>query len=492
MLLLDITIVNVALPAIQKDLSSSFADLQWVVDAYALTLAAALLTSGSLADLYGRRLMYLIGLAAFSVASLLCGLATNTLFLQLARGAQGIGGAIMFSVSLALLADAFRGKDRGIAFGVWGAITGLAVAVGPLVGGALTSGLSWRWIFFVNLPIGVLAVGITATRVRESRDPRPRRPDWLGFVTFTASLAFLVFGLIKSSERGFTAPLVLGCFAAAAFLMAAFVTVEFVVEHPMFDLGLFRKPTFSGAAIAAFGVSATIFSMFLYLTIYLQDVLGYSAYGTGVRLLTASAGIFVTAGIAGRLSSRVPVRFLIGPGLLLIGAGLLVMRGLDAQSTWTHLVPGLVLAGVGVGMLNPPLASTAVGVVPPHQAGMASGINSTFRQVGIATGIALLGSLFASQVRQAAAIDLARVPGIDGHATAIGSSLTNGQLAKTLGTLPPADRAQVAGAARAAFTTGLDHILLVAGIMALIAGVLTLLLIRSQDFVHALAEPAVG
>ncbi|MBO0884293.1 MAG: MFS transporter, partial [Mycobacterium sp.] len=401
MLLLDITIVNVALPDIQKDLHSSFSGLQWVVDAYALTLAACLLTAGSLADLFGRRLLYLIGVTGFSVASLLCGVATNSLFLQIARGAQGVGGAIMFAVSLALLADAFRGKDRGLAFGIWGAITGLAVAIGPLVGGVLTSGLSWRWIFFVNLPIGAVALAITASRVQESRDPRPRRPDWLGFVSFTAALTFLVFALIESSNRGFTDSLVLGCFAASGVLLVAFVALESFCRHPMFELALFRKPTFTGGSIAAFGLSASIFAMFLYLTLYLQDLLQYSALGTGLRLLTASAGIFVVAGIAGRLSSKIPVRYLIGPGLLIVGASLLLMRGLTANSSWTHLAPGLALAGVGVGLINPPLASTAIGVVPPRQAGMASGINSTFRQVGIATGIALLGSLFASRVGSA-------------------------------------------------------------------------------------------
>src|SRR4249920_1296601 len=250
MLLLDITIVNVALPDIQKALHSSFSDLQWIVDAYALTLAAFLLTAGSLADMYGRRLMYLIGLVVFTCASALCGFAASTLMLQLSRALQGTGAAIMFAVSLALLADAFRGKDRGVAFGVWGAITGLAVAVGPVVGGVLTSGLSWRWIFFVNLPIGLAAILLTFMRVHESRDPRPRRPDWLGFVTFTAALSFLVFALIKSTDRGFTDGLVLGCFAAAAVLLVAFLAVEFAGRYPMFDLSLFRKPTFAGGSIA--------------------------------------------------------------------------------------------------------------------------------------------------------------------------------------------------------------------------------------------------
>jgi EmrB/QacA subfamily drug resistance transporter len=491
MLLLDITIVNVALPNIQQDLDSSFSDLQWVVDAYALTLAAALLTSGSLADLFGRRRLYVIGLGIFTLASLLCGTATGSLFLELARGLQGIGGAIMFAVSLAMLAQTFRGKDRGVAFGVWGAITGLAVAVGPVVGGALTSGLSWRWIFFVNLPIGLLAAAITVARVLESRDPQPRRPDWIGFVTFTASMSALVFALIKSSERGFSDGLVLGCFVLAAVLLIVFLVAEINGGHPMFDLALFRKPTFSGGLVAAFGVSASIFSMLLYLTLYLQDVLGYPALQTGLRLLSASGAIFVFAAVSGRVSSQVPVRFLIGPGLIVVAVGLLLMRGLYAGSAWTHLAPGLIVSGVGVGLMNPPLASTAVGVVAPRQAGMASGINSTFRQVGIATGIALLGSLFASRVKSAAGDRLSAVSGLSHHAQQlIGTSLTDGQLGHVLSGLPPAQRGPVEIAARAAFTAGLNRILLVAAIVAVVSGLLSLLLIRSQDFVQHEPEAA--
>lgn len=488
MLLLDITIVNVALPDVQRELHSSFSDLQWVVDAYALTLAATLLTCGSLADLFGRRRAYLAGLTVFTIASLLCGLATGTLFLQLARGLQGVGGAAMFAVSLAILAETFHGRERGLAFGVWGAVTGLAVAVGPVVGGALTSGISWRWIFYVNVPVGLLALLVTWTRVRESRDPRPRRPDWWGFAAFTGSLAFLVFALIKSGERGFTDTLVLECFAAAAVLLCAFLAIEVAGRQPMFDLSLLRKPTFSGGLVASFTMASSIFAMLLYLTLYIQDVLGYSAFGTGLRLLVASGPIFVVAAISGRLSSRVPVRLLIGPGGIVVGLGLLWMRGLGASSDWTHLIPGLLLAGVGIGMINPPLASTAVGVVPARQAGMASGVNSTFRQVGVATGIALLGSLFATRVASVVTEQLSRVPGLSSQAPQFASALTNGESSAAIAHLPPSQRPAAAAAARAAFTAGLDHILLVAAVIALVGGVLSLLLIRSRDFVSPTEE----
>jgi EmrB/QacA subfamily drug resistance transporter len=484
MLLLDVTIVNVALPDIQSSLHSSFAGLQWVVDAYALTLAALLLTAGSLADLYGRKLLYIIGLAGFTIASLLCGVAGDTLLLQLSRGLQGVGGAIMFSVSLALLADAFRGKDRGVAFGIWGAITGLAVAIGPLLGGALTSGLSWRWIFFVNLPVGIFAVVVTVTKVSESKPPRARRPDWVGFVLFTLALANLVYGLIESNQRSFTDTRVLSCLIAAGVLLILFIVAEARGRQPMFDLALFKLPTFSGGALAAFALSASIFSLLLYLVLYVQDVLGFSPFATGLRLLVISGGIIATSTIAGRLTSHVPVRFLIGPGLLLVGVGLLLMRGLTASSEWTHLVPGMIVVGAGIGMINPPLASTAVGVVQPQQAGMASGINSTFRQVGIATGIALLGSLFSSRVKESVLQSVATVPGLAGHGAQLATAIQSGQAGQAISHLPAADRGPAALITRVAFTTALDRILLVGAIVALTAAVVCFSTIRSKDFVQ--------
>jgi EmrB/QacA subfamily drug resistance transporter len=482
MLLLDITIVNVALPDIQQALHSSFSDLQWVVDAYALTLAAFLLTAGSIADMYGRRLLYLVGLVVFTAASALCGFAESTLMLQLSRALQGVGGAIMFAVSLALLADAFRGKDRGIAFGIWGTITGLAVAIGPLLGGALTSGLSWRWIFFVNVPFGIVAVLISVLRVSESRAPQASGPDWPGFVIFTVALSSLVYGLIESNQKSFSNGLVLGCLAAAAVLLAVFVFVEWHRAHPMFDLSLFRLPTFSGGSVAAFGLSASIFSMLLYLVLYLQDILGYSPLATGVRLMFLSGAILVTATVAGRLSSHVPVRLLIGPGLIMVGIGLLIMRGLNAGSTWTHLIPGMIVGGLGIGLVNPPLASTAVGVVPPQRAGMASGINSTFRQVGIATGIALLGTLFSSQVKSAVETRVTAVPALSHQGPKIAAAVQSGEIGQLIAKLPPQARQTVGMITRGAFATGLNSILLVAAIIAFVAGVISLLTIRSRDF----------
>jgi MFS family permease len=367
---------------------------------------------------------------------------------------------------------------------VWGAVTGLAVAIGPLLGGLLTTGLSWRWIFFVNAPIGIAAVIISVLKVAESRAPHATRPDWAGFSLFTVALSSLVYGLIESNQRSFTDPLVLGCFAAAAVLLVVFVVVELRTAAPMFDLSLFRLPTFSGGSVAAFGLSASIFSMLLYLVLYIQDILGYSALATGVRLMVISGGILLTSTVAGRLTSRVPIRLLIGPGLIIVGIGLLLMRGLNAGSSWTHLIPGMIVGGIGVGLVNPPLASTAVGVVPPQRAGMASGISSTFRQVGIATGIALLGALFSNQVRNDVLARVSAVPGLAARGPEIAAAVQSGQIGPVIAKLPAPAGQAVGTITRTAFTTGLNRILLVAAIIALVSGVVSLAAIRGKDFVH--------
>ena len=480
MLLLDITVVNVALPRIQAGLKASFTDLQWVIDAYALTLAALLLTAGSLADKLGRRRIFAIGLVVFSVSSLVCGLAQSPLMLNLSRGVQGVGGAMMFATSLALLGQAYRGRDRGVAFGVWGAVTGAAVSVGPVVGGGLTQGFSWRWIFLVNVPIGVVALALTTAKLEESRDPQGARLDIPGVVAFTAALGTLVFALIESSLKGWGSVVVEGCLVASVVLIVAFVLIERRTRAPMLDLALFRSPAFDGASFVAFAVSASIFSMFLYLTLYLQDILDLSPLGAGLRFLTLSGVVLITAGLAGRLTTVVPVRLLMGVGLLLSGLAMLLMRGLTVSSHWTHLLAGLIVGGAGVGLVNPPLASTAIAVVPPHQAGMGSGINSTFRQVGIATGIAALGSIFTSEIRSHVTAGLRAAH--QGGANALVSAISNGQTQQAIGRLPPQSRAAVAGIARASFIAGLNDLFLVAAIVAFAGGVAALALIRSRDF----------
>jgi EmrB/QacA subfamily drug resistance transporter len=451
MLLLDITIVNVALPDIQRAFGASLSDLQWTIDAYALTLAAFLLTAGSLADLFGRRRLFATGLVVFTVGSLACGLADSSLFLVIARAGQGVGGAIMFATSLALIAQAFQGRERAVAFGLLGAITGVAVAVGPVLGGVLTSGVSWRWIFFVNVPIGVGALAATLTKVEESRSPSARRPDVAGFVTFSTGLAALTFGLIRSEPDGWGSTTVVASLLAAAALLVAFVIVERAQREPMLDLGLFRKPTFSGALIAALAVNGSLFSLLTYLILYFQQSLGLSASATGVRFLPLTVAIFFASGMAGRASERVPARLLIAPGFVLVGAGLLLMRGVTVGSEWTHLLPGMIVAGFGAGLVNVPLAATAIGLVEPERAGMASGVNTTFRQVGTATGVAALGSIFARHLH-------AGTP------------------------------AQI----QAGVVDGLNEILLIGACVAFVAVLATLVLIRQHDFVDQPAHDAVG
>jgi EmrB/QacA subfamily drug resistance transporter len=487
MLLLDITVVNVALPDIQRALHSSFSDLQWVVNAYALTLAAFLLTSGAVSDLIGRKRVFIAGLFVFTGASAVCGLSTTPLMLNLARAVQGTGGAMMFSTSLALIAQAFHGKERGTAFGVFGAVTGAAVAVGPVLGGIITSGIGWKWIFFVNVPIGAVAIFIAFTQVADSRDPDATGVDWAGLVTFSGSLFLLVYALVQGNEKGWGSTEIVAFLAAAAVLLLIFVLVEHLQTRPMLDLSLFRRPAFAGANIVAFALSGSFFAMFLYLTLYIQDVLGYTPIQAGLRFLPTTLLSFAVAPIAGKLSVKVPVRLLLGSGLTLVGLGLIAMTTISANSHWTVLIPAFVLAGAGVGLVNPPLASTAIGVVPPERSGMASGINSTFRQVGIATGIAGLGAVFQHSVTHGTTKALAA----SGHAQEIlgaahgklGTLLESGEVSKIARSLSPAASRALDHSYRVGFTGAFTTIAIIAAVLALSGAFLAFLLVRSRDFV---------
>jgi EmrB/QacA subfamily drug resistance transporter len=487
MLLLDITVVNVALPVIQRDLDADFSHLQWVVDAYALTLAALLLTAGSLADRYGRRLIFAGGLVLFVAASLLCGFSTTPTMLDLARGLQGIGGAAMFATSLALLAQEFEGRERATAFSIWGATTGLAVAIGPLVGGALVDGIGWEWIFFVNVPIGALCMWITVAKVRETRDPSQGGVDLLGVITFSTALFFLIFALIRGNGEGWGSALIVTLLVIAGLMLAAFVAVERRVANPMFDLNLFRKTTFCGASIVAFCLSASMFAMFLYVTLYMQNVLDFTAFETGLRFLPLSLLSFFAAALSGRLSERLPVRYFMAGGLLLVAGGLLLMHGVSVDSKWTTLLGGFILSGIGIGLINPPLASTAIGVVRPQQSGMASGINTTFRQVGIATGIAALGAIFQARVEsKLSELPLPRQASSRVHELA--EAITSGGSKQAIGNAPQQARGQITEAANQAFVAGFNTILLVAVVIAVFGAVSALVLVRKRDFV-AVAAP---
>lgn len=488
MLLLDITVVNVALPSIQRSLHSSFSDLQWVVDAYSLTLAAFLLTAGVLGDMYGRRAIFAIGLAVFSVSSLVCGLATSSTMLNLSRAVQGVGGAIMFATSVALIASAFHGRDRGTAFGVYGAVLGGAVAIGPLIGGALTSSVGWRWIFFVNVPVGVFAVAVTLLQVAESREPNTRRVDWIGFVSLSGCLFMLVLALIRGNYDGWTSPLILGLFVGSAALLVVFLLAEWRQSDPMLDLSLFRRPAMVGVSQAAFMLAASIFALFLYLTLYIQDDLGYSPLAAGVRFLPITMMSFVVAPIAGKLTVRLPSRLLLGAGLLLITGGLLLMGTTSPTSGWTQLLPGFIVAGAGIGMVNPVLASASVSVVPWQRSGMASGANATFRQIGIATGIAGLGAIFAHeiQVKTVAALHASAAGRIvvERGGSHLGQALQAGGVREALGAIPfPAARNALLDAYRVGFSSTLNELLVIGSVVAFVGAALSLALVRQRDFV---------
>jgi EmrB/QacA subfamily drug resistance transporter len=484
MLLLDITVVNVALPDIQRELDASLSSLQWVVDAYALTLAAFLLTAGSLGDRLGRRRVFTLGFALFTFASFLCGIAGDPTLLNLARGLQGVGGAGMFATSLALIGQEFQGKDRATAFGVWGATVGGAVAIGPLVGGVITEHLGWEWIFFVNIPIGLVAILLTERKIANVVAPDAEPIDLPGVVTFSLALFLLIFGLIRGNPEGWGSPLILACLGGAVALLAAFIAIEARSDHPMLDLRLFRKPAFNGVSAVAFGLSAGMFAMFLYLTIYMQGVLDYSPLEAGLRFLPLTALSFIAAPIAGTLSHRIPIRVLLGLGLSLVGAGLLLMHGVSADSEWTTLLAGFLIAGVGIGVTNPGIGQAAIAVVPVEKSGMGSGINTTFRQVGIATGVAALGAIFQSRVDSKLTELMPNAPNGLGELVASGGSRAAAAAA------PPGLHDRVVQASNEAFVSGFNEIILIAAVLSFVGAALGFALVRSKDFVQPTGEAA--
>jgi EmrB/QacA subfamily drug resistance transporter len=398
MLMLDIAVVNTALSRIAGDLHTGLGGLQWVVDAYTLALAATVLTAGALADRFGRRRLFTCGLILFTGASMLCALAGDIAFLNTARAIQGIGGAIMFAVSLALLANAFPdAKERAGALAAYGATIGASFAVGPLIGGALTSGLGWRWIFLINLPLGLACLAITHTHVLESKDRAARRVDLGGLITLTAGLFLLILALLRGNEDGWASALIVGELGAAAALIATFLAIETRVAEPMLPLNLFRNGAFTGAQIGAFAISASFFAVFFYMTLYLQQVLGLSAIEAGLVYLPGTVTMFFVSGATSAMGERVSGRAMVSVGLVLVGAGMALLTLAQVNSSWTVGLPGSILAMIGTGLFNPAISGFALGSVPERQSGLAAGVNDTFRQAGIAVGVAALGALIPAQ-----------------------------------------------------------------------------------------------
>jgi EmrB/QacA subfamily drug resistance transporter len=457
MLLVDVTIVNVALPGMARQLHTTFQDLQWVIDLYALVLAALVLTVGSVADRIGRRRTYLLGLALFAASSLTCGLAGNAALLIAARGVQGVGAAAMFATTMALISSSYSGRDRGVAFGAWGAVNGAAAAAGPIAGGLLTTHFGWRWIFLVNLPVSVVAVALTLLVVPESRDPHPRGVDLPGMVSFTAAAAALTYALIRGSfVSGFT----LGLLGAAVVALGVFVVVERWQPNPMLDLALLRNGSFTAMLAAGALLSAAAWAAMTYESLWLQSVLGLSAIQAGLVVLPCSLAAFTVSGGIGRVLHRAPPRLLIGSGLLVIAAGALAQAVIRPGSGWPVVVPGLVLVGAGAGLSVASLSATAMAAVPGSRAGMAAGTVSTFRQLGYAFGIAVLGDVFRAGVQHVA-----------GHRLA--APLSGGQAGAVM-----ARSSGLADLVRRAFADGLDLTFLAAAGMGLAGAVVVFTLVR--------------
>jgi EmrB/QacA subfamily drug resistance transporter len=474
MLLVDVTIVQVALPTIQHRLHASFSDLQWVIDAYALALATLILTWGSLADRFGRKRVFLIGLGFFTVASFLCGVATSSTFLIWSRAVQGVGGAAMFATGLALIGQEFQGAERHRPIAMWGATVGAATAVGPLVGGALTSGLGWRWIFFVNVPIGVVVVWLAVKEMVNVTDGVKSRLDWAGLVTFSLAMFLLVYGFIRANADGWTSSTIVALFVAAVIVMAIFAVAEHVQQRPMFDLSLFRRPSFVGVSLSTLAIGAGMFAIYPYITFYLQNDLGYSPFQGGLRLLPSTVLAFAVPLWFRPVAERIAPRVALGTGMLITTVGLGSMVAMSSSSTWLVLVPGLLLTGIGIGIVNPAIARIALGVVAPQRAGMASGISNTFRTGGLAIGVAAFGALFERKVSSALAVTyhhqvpvLARIVASSGVAAAVKAN---------------AGRAGVAMASHDAFVSGMKLILVIGTFIVALGAVTGFAMVRARDF----------
>ncbi|MFD3531655.1 MFS transporter [Streptomyces sp. NPDC058664] len=472
MLLVDVTIVTVALPDMAADLGTTLSDVEWVVDIYALALASLLLGVGSRADRIGRKRVYLVGLIVFTAASVACAVAPNAGVLIGARAVQGMGAAGMFGTTIALLGMHYSGRERGVAFAVWGATNSVAAAAGPMVGGLLTQYLDWRWIFLVNLPVCLIAVVLTLHSVREAKGGGRQRADVLGMVTFTVASGALTFGLIRAHSDGWATSLTLGLFAMAAVALTLFVVVETRHEHPVLDLSLFRRPSFTGIMISALFMQGAAFAYLLYESLWMQSVLGYEPVEAGLYILPMCAAAFVVSALAGRFGPW-PPRAAIGGGLALIALGSGMQATLDAGSSGSSLVAGLVVAGLGVGLVTPSLSAAALASVPPERGGMAGGAVNTFRQLGFALGVAVFGVIFQSRIERVLKAD-GGVP--DPHETA--AALSGGQARSIVAGWPENERAEMAHLVREAFASGLNGMLVVAAALGALASLLVVATVR--------------
>ena len=399
MIMLDNTVVNVALPSIRKDLGIGISELEWVVNAYALTFGVLLLSGGKLADLLGRRRIFIIGLVVFTASSLACGLATTANVLIAARTVQGIGAALMNPATLSIITATFPPRQRGTAIGIWAGVSALALAFGPIVGGLLTQKINWSWIFFINIPIGVVGVLAARVFVDESKDSSiKQRLDLPGLLASAIGLFALTFGLIETNHHSWTSAFVLSMFAVALVALAIFVLLELHQKIPMLDLSLFRNSTFAGANTAMLLVGLAMFGIFFFNSLFLQNILRFSAIQTGATFLPMTVLIILVAPVAGRVSDQFGPRWLMGTGMVLLSISLLLFGRLDATSSFWGLLPGLMVGGFGMAITMAPTTAAAMGAVPVDKAGVGSAVINSMRQVGGSIGIAVMGALVATKL----------------------------------------------------------------------------------------------
>jgi EmrB/QacA subfamily drug resistance transporter len=474
MLLLDFTVVNLALPPIQHDIGASFTDLRWIVDAYAISMAALILVAGSLADRMGHRKVFLFGVGLFAVASLVCGIAGRPVVLNAARAVQGIGAAATLASSVALLGVTFDGRERQLALAIWGAVSGTAVALGPLMGGAIVEYLGWHWIFFINIPISAGLVVLAFISIESSRSVRDGAFDWLGAAVLAIGLGSLVFALLRGNTDGWGSGAIVALLSTATALLAAFAVIEARAAEPILDLKLFGTRAMVGASLAAFALGLTVFASLLYLSLYLQDILRYSPIEAGLRLLPVTLGAFVASLGTLWLSRRFPARLIVAVGLLLCAVAFLAMRGLTVKSTWTACLLGFSLAGAGTGLVNPTVAGMALRVGDLRRAGMASALNSACRLLGIATGVAVLGAVFQGRIEGRLRTLAPELP----HEAA--EAVSAGLIHPVVEAFPPLLQGSIRYAATDAFIAGLNEIFLVCLAIAGVACIAAALIVRGD------------
>lgn len=398
MIMLDNTVVNVALPSIERDLHADLSELQWIVTGYALTFAALMLVGGKIADAYGRRLVFVAGIVVFTVASLLCGLASSSEMLIAARVLQGAGAALMNPATLSIIAATFPPRERGTAIGIWAGTSALALAIGPLVGGLITEHLDWSWIFFINVPFGIAGVVASFLLIDESRDETHERLDLPGLATSGLGLFALTYGLIEANTYGWTSPRIVASFVVAAVAFVAFVLLERHQRAPMLPLEFFRNRTYTGANLAMLLVALAMFGVFFFVSLYMQNILGYSPVQAGAAFLPMTVLVILVAPMAGRAADRFGSRWLMTTGMTLIAVQLALFSQLGADASYWHLLPSLLLGGVGMALTMTPSAAAATRAVPVDKAGIGSAVLNSSRQVGGTMGIAVMGAIVASQM----------------------------------------------------------------------------------------------